>query len=296
MTAQLLIVFAATCWGLLGLFTRGMAAAGFTFAEMSMSRSLIVFVCLFVFFLLTDREKMKIRPQDIWVFAVMGGVGIALYNVLYFRTMQMITLSASAALLYTAPFMVMALSALIFKDRITQQKVAAVLIAFTGCIMAVGLIGGGGITAAGDINVSGILYGLASALCFSQYTIFGKIALRKYNVFAVTAYAFGMAGVLLIPFCDMGHLFMLMTESGRNVINLLVFAFLMTLVPFVCYTKGLEKLEPSRAMIILFIEPLTSTIAGRVVYGEMLTPVKITGIVLIFLSLIVLNLKRIEQN
>ena len=294
-TAQLLIVFAASCWGLLGLLTRRMSAAGFTFAEMSASRSLIVSVCLFVFLLLTDRQKMKIRPRDIWIFAIMGGVGIALYNVLYFRTMQMITLSASSALLYTSPFMVMVLSALIFKDRITPQKTAALLIAFTGCVMAVGLIGipdVSGITTGGDINVSGILSGLASALCFSQYTIFGKLALRKYNVLAVTAYAFGMAGVLLMPFCDGGHIIMLMGESDLNVMNLFALAFLMTLVPFVCYTKGLEKLEPSRAMVILFVEPLISTIAGRVVYGEALTPVKIAGIALIFLSLIILNLKR----
>ncbi|MCL1982418.1 MAG: DMT family transporter [Clostridiales bacterium] len=295
-TAQLLIVFAAACWGLLGLFTRHMAAIGFTFAEMSASRGLIVSVCLFVFFLLTDREKMKINPPDIWIFAVMGGVGIALYNVIYFRTMQMITLSASSALLYTSPFMVTVLSALIFKDKITTQKVAALLIAFTGCVLAVGLIRADGIAVGGDINVPGILFGLASALCFSQYTVFGKVALRKYNAYTATAYTFGMAGVSLVPFCDWRHLFMLIGESSHNAMYLFAFAFLMTLIPFVCYTKGLEKMEASRAMVILFVEPLTSTIAGRAVYGEALTPVKIVGIALIFLSLVVLNLKRTARK
>ena len=295
-TSQLLVVFAATCWGTLGIFTRQMSAAGFTFAEMSASRGLIVSVCMFVFFFLTDREKMKIKPLDIWIFAVMGGVGIALYNVIYFRTMQMITLSAASALLYTSPFMVTVLSALFFKDRITPQKVAALLIAFTGCVMAVGLIGAGGLATGGDINMSGILFGLASALCFSQYTIFGKIALQKYNAYTVTAYTFGMAGVSLAPFCNVGHIITLMGESSLNVVYLFAFALLMTLIPFVCYTKGLEKLEASRAMVILFVEPLTSTIAGRFVYGEMLTPVKIAGISLIFLSLIVLNLKRAARR
>jgi len=235
---------------------------------------------------------MKIKPRDIWLFLVMGGIGIAVYNVIYFKTMQIITLSAAAALLYTAPFMVMVLSALFLKEKVTPQKVSALLIAFTGCTMAVGLIGADGIAAAGDINMTGILSGLVSALLFSQYTIFGKVALQKYNAFTVTAYAFGMAGVLLIPFCDWGHVGMLIADSAINGVKLFIFGFFMTLVPFACYTKGLQKLEPSRAMVILFLEPLSSTIAGRVVYNEMLTLAKITGIALILLSLIVLNLKR----
>jgi len=60
--------------------------------------------------------------------------------------------------------------------------------------------------------------------------------------------------------------------------------------------KGLEKLEPGKASIIAFVEPLTAAAAGFVVYNEMLTPLKMLGMALILLSLIILNMKRAEKH
>ena len=213
----------------------------------------------------------------------MGGIGVALFNMFYFRTIQMTTLSTASILLYTAPFMVMVISALLFKDRITLQKVCALLIAFTGCVMTIGFID------SEELSIIGILSGLAAAFCFSQYTIFGKIALHKYNPFTVTAYAFGAVAILLAPFCDFGKMITLMGESYVCAINLLTLGLFLTLIPFICYTKGLEKMEPSRAMIIAFVEPLTAAVAGVAAFGETLSPIKISGMALIFLSLIILS-------
>jgi drug/metabolite transporter (DMT)-like permease len=282
-SAEFLIIVAAVCWGLIGVFTRQLTSSGFSYAEIAFARSIITSLCLLMFLYITNNKNVKVNIKDIGVFVCMGGVGIALFNMFYFRTIQIITLSMACILLYTAPFMVVLMSALIFKDRITLQKICALFIAFTGCLMTVGLAG------SGETSLTGLFSGLAAAFCFSQYTIFGKIALRKYDPFTVTAYAFGTAAILLIPFCDFGKVMTLLGESSVNTINLLIVGFFMTLIPFICYTKGLEKTEPGKAMIIAFIEPLTASITGIVVFGEMLSLVKVSGMALIFISLIILN-------
>ena len=43
------------------------------------------------------------------------------------------------------------------------------------------------------------------------------------------------------------------------------------------YTKGLEKMEPSRAMIIAFVEPLTAAVAGVIAFDETMSLIKISG-------------------
>lgn len=284
-TAQLLVICAATCWGLLGIFTRTLMAAGFASSDIVASRNLITALCLFSFLFLTDRNKLKIQPKDIRLFLCMGTFGLVLNSTCYLITMNLISLSAASILLYLSPYMVMLQSALVFKEKITKQKVAALLIAFTGCIMTVGVVDRVG------ISITGIGTGLAAAFCYSLYTIFGKVALQKYPPLTVLTYSFAVGGIILIPFCDLRKIMVLVSASSVNLTNLLVVAFFLTLFPFLCYIKGLEKLEPSRAAIISFVEPLTAAIAGIVVYQEMLSASKAVGVVLIFLSLIILNFK-----
>jgi drug/metabolite transporter (DMT)-like permease len=285
-TAQLLIISAAVFWGLLGVFTRPLMAAGLSPMEMVASRYILSAVFLFLFLLSADREKLKIELKDIRIFLCMGIFGLALNCTCYFIALELIPLSAASILLYTSPYMVMLLSALVFKEKITIQKISSLLIAFTGCVMTVGIID------SIDLSVIGIAAGLGAAFFYSLYTIIGKVALQKYSPFTVMFYSFITASMVLTPFCDFGKIITLMDAGNANLIDLLIVVFFLTLLPFVCYTKGLKKLEPSRVSILSFAEPLTAAVAGVIVFNETLSAIKIFGIALVFLSLIVLNLKR----
>jgi len=277
-------MLAAICWGMIGIFTRQLTAAGLSFIEITSARSIIVAVCLFTFLLIIKKGEIKIKAKDSWVFICMGAFGIVLNNICYFNTIELMTLSAASIIIYTAPYMVMIMSALLFKERITLQKSSALLIAFTGCVMTVGLID------SKDVSIMGVTTGLGSAFGYALYSIFGRIALRKYHPLTVTAYAFTVASIMLIPFSDVGKVIMLMHENSVNMRNVLVLGICLTIVPFVSYAKGLEDIEASKASIIAFVEPLTAAVAGIAVYGEMLSPIKILGMIFIFLSLAILNL------
>jgi len=136
-------MFSAVCWGSTGLFIRPLTASGFNSFEIAEGRSIVVAVSLFSFLLLARRDILKLRLKDLWIFIGMGFIGNALMSIFYFYTVDMIALSAASVLLYTSPYMVMVMSAFMFKERITPQKVSALIIAFTGCVMTVGIIGGG---------------------------------------------------------------------------------------------------------------------------------------------------------
>jgi len=287
-TAQLFIISAAFLWGLMGLVTRPLTAAGFSLFQIVAARSVIASVGLFTFLLITDREKLKISIKHVPLFVIIGCV-LPLNSLNYFNAIEMITLSAAAILLYTAPYMVMAMSALVFKEKITLQKVCALLIAFSGCVMTIGVVD------SERLSALGVVSGLAAAFFYALYTILLKVALKNYTPFTVTVYAFGVSGIVLIPICDFGGLIRLAAVGESTALNLLALGFIVTLIPFIFYTKGLEKTEPSRVSIIAFVEPLTASAVGIAMFGEMLTPFKLLGIALIFLSLIILNLKRVEK-
>jgi len=281
------VVFAAFCWGLNGVWSRTLSSAGLSFFELNAARSLIAVLCVFIFLFIADRKAVRINIKDVWLFVFTGGFGYALCYVCYFYTATILTLSATTILIYTAPYMVMLISAFAFKERVTMRKAAALLIAFAGCVMTIGVIGNT------NFPVKGILSGLTAAFLYSLYTIFSKVAMRKYKPITVAAYSFLTACIVLLPFCSLGNAMTVLAESA-NWARALVFGALFTALPSVSYLKGLEKLEPGRASIIAFVEPLTAAAAGIVLYDEMLSAIKITGIALIFLALVLLNWERAE--
>ena len=283
--AQLLVALAAMSWGLVGIWSRQLTAAGFTFAEMVAIRGAVTAIFLFIFLFFTAREQIKIRLKDLGLLFCMGGLGVAVCMMCYFHTMETITLSTASILLYTSPYMVMLLSALVFKEKITLQKLCALLIAFSGCVMTLG------IAEHTNLPLSGVMTGLTAAFLYSTYTIFGKIAMRRCSPLTASAYSYGIAMLVLLPFCNPGKMIAIAGADSANIVNILFFGLLCTLLPAICYMTGLKKLEPSRVAIIAFIEPLTAAVAGIVVFDELLSLAKIAGIAMIFFALIVLNWK-----
>jgi len=287
-TSQFLIVVAAICWGLLGVVTRPLTEAGMSVIDMAAARSMIAATCFIFILLIVDKEKLRIKLKDVWIFVCMGLFGFILTSVFYITTMNLISLSVASILLYTAPYLVMLQSALIFKEKITINKISALLIAFTGCVMTIGID-------RVEVPIVGIFTGVIAALAYSLYTIFGKFALKKYSPLTTTVYPAIMASILLIPFFDHGKIIYIASASNENLINLLVLSVLLTAFPSMCYVKGLEKLEPGRASIISFVEIIAAAVVGIVIFSEMLSVTRIFGMALIFIALIILNLRRKAQ-
>ncbi len=64
------------------------------------------------------------------------------------------------------------------------------------------------------------------------------------------------------------------------------------MIPFLSYTLGLRTVEASKAGILATIEPLVATLVCILVFSEPLTLLSGSGIVLIFLAVILLNRKQ----
>ena len=283
--SQMFVISAASCWGLLGVFIRPLTAAGLSAIDVVASRTVVAAVCFFLFLFLTDREKLRIKTKDAWLFLLMGASGLVFNSVLYFTTIDLISLSAASILLYVSPYLVILQSALVFKEKITLQKVSALLIAFTGCVLTVGLD-------RTEVPLIGIATGLLGALFLSFFTICGKFALKKYDPLTVSVYPVIMAGVLLIPFGDFQNIIYLANGPNSILPNFIALVIFITVIPTMCFMAGLSKLEPSRVSIISFVEIIAAAVVGIIVFSEMLSVTRAIGMALIFIALIILNLKR----
>lgn len=257
------VTAAGILWGSIGLFIRPFSE-NLNSMQIVAARASLTTVIMFLFLLIFKRKLLKIRIKDLWCFIGTGICSIVFFNYCYFRCISLTSLSVAAVLLYTAPAIVMILSALIFKEKITVQKISALLLASLGCVLVSGVLG-----TKAAVSRDGILIGLGAGLGYALYSIFSRFALnRGYNSLTITFYTFFTATICLIPIADWSFMTNTVFSTPKNSGIYILFALLSTVIPYILYTFGLTKLTPAKASIIASVEPITATIIGFIFFNE----------------------------
>jgi len=283
-----LIILAGCFWGSMGIFVRKLGEYGFSSIQIVSIRVTIAALAFSVVLFIKDRGGFKLSLKDIPLFLGLGFGSILFFTVCYFTAIRIMPLSTAAILLYTSPIWIMIMSVLFFHEKLTAGKVAALILAFTGCILVSGVTGQG-------ITFTGLLIGLGSGIGYGLYSILGTIALRKYSPYTVTAYTFILASVgswLICNPADMISKFTATPDKGVLILFCCLTGLVTAVIPFLAYTLGLRTVEASRAGILATIEPMVATLIGIIFFSEPLTVFSGLGIVLILAAVILLNRRR----
>lgn len=283
----LFVLISGTCWAGMTIFVRMLRDLGLGTLDVVLVRCAMTSLLLFLLLLITDRGKLKLKLKDLWIFILDAVVTVLLFNYCYFRAVNSMSIAVAVVLLYISPAFVMLLSALILKEKITRQKVFALLLMLAGTIFVTGILG-----SRQSVTLAGFLLGIGAAVFYAMISIINPIAIRRgYSGATITfyTYLFAMVGALFVA--DRGLVFRTVTASGGNFLLALGFAIVSTVLPFILYNTALKYIEPSRAAIICSIEPIVGTLISVFLYHEPMTALMILGILLIMAGIICCNLK-----
>lgn len=281
-----LCIIAAGCfWGVMGLFVRGLSAYGFDSLQITALRLVCGTAMLVLFALLRDRSLFRVPLGALPVFAAMGILSVLAMSWLYFTAIMRSTMSVAAILLYTAPMWVLAASVIFYGERLNVRKLAALALAFAGCVAVSGFSGG-------VVSSDGVLFGLGSGFAYALYSIIGKYALKKYTPITVTLYSFMFAAVGSIFICRPSEVLAIVTGAADLTMLLWIIGvgFVTVFAPYLLYTVGLSKTSAGKAAIMASAEPMVATLAGMIVFGEMPGISGILGIVMIISAIVLLNI------
>lgn len=286
--APFLVAAAAILWGVLVIFVRKLSSAGFSAMDIVCVRVYGSAAVLVVGLLLLQRKWLCIKVRDSWCFVGTGVFSIVFFSYCYFRNVEISSVAFSSILMYTSPVWVTLLSVICFREKITGQKLLALILALAGCILVSGITGG-----SGSVSLQGILLGLGSGIGYGLYTIFGQFALNKgYHPMTVAAYTFVFACVGVLPFVSVSSIINRFVAEPGLLWYAIGIAFFTTCVSFSLYTLGLQYMEPGRAAVLATLEPIVSAVVGVVLYGEAMTVVMVVGIVLVLVSSILISRKE----
>ena len=279
-----LVLSGGALWGCIGLFNRSLAEAGLSVRSIVLVRNFGSLLVLGVFLLIFDRSVFKIRLKHLPYFFGTGVVSVLLFTLCYFSCQQATgSLAVAAVLLYTAPAFVVLLSALLWRERVTKKKLAALILAFLGCTLVTGLWSGGG-----SVSLQGAALGVGSGLFYGLYSIFGRYALRHYKPLTVTFYTFVFAGLGSLALIDPGELAAAFSLPDTALLAAGLVG-ISTVAPYLLYTGGLAKLESGKAAILASIEPVVAALAGVLAFGEPMGWGVVGGLAFILFSVVILG-------
>ncbi len=282
------VLLAAVLWGTAGVFVRTVEN-DVKQMELVLCRAFFSTIIFGIIIIFKDRSLFRIKLCDLWIFISAGLFSIVLFNYSYYTTMSLTSLSVAAVLLYTAPFFVVIMSYIIFKERLTLNKSIACIIAFIGCCFVTGLF-----DSAQKISSKAIFFGLLTGFGYALYTIFSELLLRRsYKTLTITFYVFLFAAVMSLPFVSVTNTFSSITTSPVIFVTVVLMALINTVLPYIFYTAGLKGVNPSVAPIIATVEPVMATVVS-VIYKESISVLGVFGIVLVLLSVVLLNIKRVS--
>ena len=290
--APFLVILAGCLWGTMGIFVRHLNAIGLQSMEIVEARSVLTAVGMFAALALFRRDLLKVRAKDLWIFVGGGMASVILFNYCYFQTNQRASLSTAAILLYTSPVFVLLLSVPLFGEKLTRKKLICLVLAITGCALASGVASGGM-----ALSPMTLLLGLGSGFGYGLYSIFSRFALQRgYHPITITAYIFLFGALGGIPLTDFGQITQVVRADGGNLIYLMVYTLVTTIVPYISYTTGLQQVENGVAAVLACIEPVMATVFGIFVFSEMPTLSGWLGILLVLIALTALNLQPKKQH
>jgi drug/metabolite transporter (DMT)-like permease len=230
-------------------------------------------------------SRLRLPSSDLRRVALLGLFGVAASNYLYYLAIQKTNVATAIILQYTAPVMVLFYMVACGLQRPTFKRIAAVLLAVAGSVLAIGLGGSGQI----QLNPVGVAAALLAAVSFSFYNIAGHTLLARYDHWLVLLYT-TLSASLFWLIVNPPWKVLAAGYSGFEWGYLVLFAALSVLLPFSLYFAGLRYLEPTRAIVASCLEPVFSIMIAALVLGESVRWLQAVGIVIVLASIVLVQI------
>jgi len=214
---------------------------------------------------------------------LLGGAALGLNWVALFEAYRLLNVSLATLIYYAGPMLILLLSPLLFREKLTGAKIAAL------CLVGVGLVLISGSIALGGLSAAGLLTAAVSALFYAALIAFNKRIVRTGGLqTAAVELDVAFAVVLVYVLLTAG----LPRPGAADLPWLAVIGLVNTGLAYLLYFSGLQKLPGQSVALMSYADPVSALLFSALLLHEAMTPVQILGAVLIIGGAMVGELRR----
>lgn len=280
----LMIIFSMLIFGTIGVFRRYIPVSS---AFLAFSRGLISGLCILLFSRLKSGKHEAKIPRRAFLGLVITGMLIGFNWMLLFEAYNHTTVAVATLCYYMAPTVVMLLSPLFFREKLTLRKTVCAAVAVAGMVLVSGVIGGG----PQGSSLRGILLGLGAAAFYSGVIIMNN-KIRGIGAYQKTTVQLLSAGAVMIPYMLLTGGFSPEEITPAAVVLLLVVGIVHTGAAYVLYFGSMDGLRVQTVAILSYIDPVSALLFSALLLQEPLSALNIAGAVMIIGSAIVSEVQK----
>lgn len=228
-------------------------------------------------------KSEKIDAKDWWRIGACAIFGMVLNMLMFFKGLSLSTPINSAVSMTITPILLLLLTALILRERITWIKTFGIFFGLSGALVLI-LFQEKVQSNAPNIPLGNLLFVL-NAISYSFYLILVKPLVSKYKAITLLKYFFLIAFFINLP---IGYSEVIqiqwtqLTYSEMGQIGFVIVAT--TFLTYLFNIFALKQLSPSTVGVFIYLQPLVATIFAILVGADTLNALRIGAASLIFMG------------
>lgn len=280
---KLKLVGSMLIWGSLGLFIRGIPLPSSVIANF---RGVTGAAFLLLVMLLGRLPFSRRAVKDNALYLGLSGLMLGFNWILLFEAYRYTTIAVATLCYYLAPIIVVALSPLIFRERLSLPRALCVLSALAGMVFVSG-VAEGGLPSPGQAR--GVLLALGAALLYASIVIVNK-KMKNISGMERTVVQLGISALVLLPYNLLTVQSPVVMPQGTALLLLVAVGILHTGLAYYMYFGCMEDLPSQTVAILAYVDPVTAVLLSALVLKEPMSGGMWLGAALVIGSALLLEL------
>ncbi len=227
--------------------------------------------------------KEKIERRDWLRVFVCAILGMFINMLSFFKGLDLSTPINSAVLITITPIIVVVLSALLIKEKITVLKGSGVFLGFIGALALV-LFGAEIRQDAPNIPLGNALF-ILNATSYGSYLIVAKKLIEKYHPFTLMKWLFTIAVIINLPLTIGEFSEIQWSQMPGEVFGVIAFVVIgTTFLTYLFNIYALTQLKASTLGAFVYIQPMIGILFALVTGNDHLTLIKTMAIGLVLIG------------
>ena len=288
--ATIKVLIAMLLWGSLGVFVKNISLDS---VEIAFFRGIIgsVFLGIVLLVRMQNNKKLKQKSDELEVedkkrskksiiILIISGMAIGLNWVFLFNSYNYITVANATIVYYLAPVIVIFVSPIFLKEKLTLKKVLAVICAMIGLVLIVR-------TGQSSTNINltqGIINAFLAACLYAGVIILNKF-IKNVDDYTKTFIQLFMASMVLLPWVIFRN--NILFDSTKSIILILILGIAHTGIAYCLYFSAMKDLKAQSIAILGYLDPVSSVVFSIFLLKEPFSIYQLIGGVIILLSAVI---------
>ena len=287
--AKLQLITSMVIFGTIGIFKKNIALPS---SLIAMTRGFVGMVFLLIVIALT-KKKLCVRSLKKNAFYLfLSGALIGFNWIFLFEAYNYTSVAVATLCYYMAPVIVIILSPVLFKEKLTAKKWLCVLSAVIGMVFVSGVLNGGLNSLS---EAKGVIFGMIAAFLYATVIMINK-KIKDISPYDKTIYQLGTAGVVLLPYTILTENIGAIDIDVTSIILLAIVGIIHTGFAYYFYFGAIGSLDAQTTALFSYIDPVVAIILSAIILSENIGIFEIIGTLLILGSTIICDMPAKKQK